>query len=423
MEFDFPSVIVDLDSAEIKAGISVGDTPTVTLPTVYSKTSPSTFVFDDNIDLHPENDVYTLFNDGVLYNWEAIPDYLRYIYGKLNVTENIKEMPLVVAENAWSPLRNKSKALQIAFEELEVPIFSLLKRQICTAYSLSKPSAVVVVDIEDDVVAVTPISNGRVLGKGMVRSKYGGDFLNVFSLNYIKNQLAAGHSPDSVEDALVPRQFQSSRDSLADTFKRYQITKSLRDFKECILSSSMLKLEPSQTDIPRENQLGMAHGSGLLEAKDYELPNRYTIKGIGIDQYKLAEPLFRPYEYATALDPAKSLGVPRDAEGVGSLIFTSMKNLGGTGEMYVNLLNNIVITGSSAFIPMMEQRIIQDLRMYIQDYSISTYLAPDVIDRNADTWVGANILTSSSVGDFEHLFISKQDYEENGESYAADKFK
>ncbi|QPG73867.1 hypothetical protein FOA43_001182 [Brettanomyces nanus] len=421
MEFDFPSVIVDLNSSEIKAGISIGDTPTVLVPTAYSKSDDNSFFYDDDIDLHPENDVFTVFNDGVLYNWEAMPDYFRYIYKKLNVLPNMTEMPLVIAENAWSTQKSKSKALEVAFEELEVPIFSLLKRQVCTAYSLSKPAAVVVVDIDDDMVAVTPISNGKVLSKGIVRSKYGGKFLNMFAMNFIRSKLVVGKSPDSVEKALIPREFADT--SMTETFQKYQITKSLQDFKECILCASMLKLDPTQTDITRENQLGMTHGSGPMEFKDYELSNRFSIRNIGTEQYKLAEPIFRPFEYARALDNARALGVPPDAQGIGNLIFSSMKSLGGTGEMYVNLLNNIVLTGKSSFIPMMEQRVIQDLRMYIQEYSISTYLAPDVIDRNSDTWVGANILTSSSVGDFDHLFVSREDYQENGENYALDKFK
>lgn len=91
--------------------------------------------------------------------------------------------------------------------------------------------------------------------------------------------------------------------------------------------------------------------------------------------------------------------------------------------MYVNLLNNIVITGSTSYIPQMEQRIIQDLRMYVQDYSLSTYLAPDTIERGADSWIGASILTSCAVADFDHLFVTREEYLENGEGYALDKFK
>lgn len=90
--------------------------------------------------------------------------------------------------------------------------------------------------------------------------------------------------------------------------------------------------------------------------------------------------------------------------------------------MYANLLNNIVITGTASSIPQLEQRIIQELRMFVQNYSLSAYLAPDVIERNSDAWVGANILTSSSVADFDHLFVSKQEYEESGENALA-KFK
>ena len=428
MEFEFPSVIIDLNSSQLRAGISNCDLPTVLVPTAYSKLNDSgsngkKYAFDDDIDLHPESDIYTLFNDGVLYNWDAMPEYLNFIYKKLQVDVNKQEIPLVLAENAWTPNKSKSKALEVAFEDLEVPLFSLLKRQVCTAYSLSKPSAAVVVDVDDDFVSVTPVSNGRVLSKGIVRTKYGGNYLRLFAMEYIKSQLANGRNQDDIEDALIPRYFQGKNMKMSDSFKRYQTGKSLDDFKENILTSSLLKVDPLQKDIPRDNQLGLTRGAGPLEQKNYELPNKYTIKNIGIDQYKLAEPIFRPYEYAKWLDPVNAYGVSSDAEGVGSLIFTSMKNVGGTGEMYVNLLNNIVISGSTSYLPQMEQRIIQDLRMYVQDYSLSTYLAPDMIERAADSWIGASILTSCAVADFDHLFVTREEYLENGEGYALEKFK
>lgn len=427
MEFDFPSVIVDLNSSQIRAGVSVTDLPSTIIPTVYSKINQKDqkkpqFIFDDDIDSHPDADIYTLFNNGVMYNWESVPDLMRYIYKDLHVSKNIHEMPLVIAENAWTPNKNKAKSLEIAFEDLEVPIFSVLKRQICTAYSLSKPNAVVVVDINDDVVSVTPITNGKVLSKGMVKSKYGGNFLSLFSMGYINSQLKLAHCPTTLDDALVARPFQGTNIAMSDSFKRYQIGKTLRDFKESILGASLYNLDPNQQDVQNEDQMVLGRGAGTIEKKNYELPNKLMIKDITIDQYKLAEPLMRPYEYSKVLDPQNGMGVPRDAHGVGSLIFASMKKLAGTGEMYANLLNNIVITGTASSIPQLEQRIIQELRMFVQNYSLSAYLAPDVIERNSDAWVGANILTSSSVADFDHLFVSKQEYEESGENALA-KFK
>lgn len=422
MEFDFPSVIVDLDSSQVKAGLSTSDTPNAILPTVYAKDVDGSLYFGDDIDSHPLSDIYTIFNDGLVYNWDVAPDYIRHIYDKLNVLPNLEEFPLVISENAWSTQRTRGKQLEVAFEELQVPLFSLLKRQVCTAYSVSKPNAVVVVDIGNDVVSVTPISGGRPLQKGFLRSHYGGDFLDPFSMHFLETKLKESGSTEKIEDALLPRPFRGI-EQMRDSFKNYQVGRTLSDFKECILSSSLVQLDPGQSDIAHD-QLRISHGAGApLESKNYELPNRLMIHNIGIDQYKLAGPLFRPYGFAKALDPSKALGVPPDADGVAKMIFESMRILGATADTYVNLLNNIVITGAATYIPQLEQKIVQELRMYVSDYTISTSLAPDVLSRDTDAWVGANILTSSSVGDFDHLFVSKKEYEENGESYALDRFK
>ncbi|GME75757.1 unnamed protein product [Ambrosiozyma monospora] len=421
MEFDFPSVIIDLNSSTTKAGISTFDTPTLSLPSVYSKHSSSEdspYVFGDNLDSHPANDIYTMFNEGLIYNWDAMTNYWRHIYSELHLKDT-SELPLIITENAWNTKKNRTKAVQVAFEELEVPIFSILKRQICTAYSVSRPSAVVVVDIDEDLVSVTPISNGKVLNKGIQRTKFGGDFLSLFSLDYIQK-----HYPEKdadIDEALIPRQFKSTS-GMSESFKRYQISATLKEFRESILSTSLMKIDPHQTEMPQETQIFLSHTAlGQMETKHFELPNRETIKDIGIDQFKLADPLFRPYEYSKVL-PQK-LNLSQDSLGLANLVFNSMKNLGGSGDLYLKLLNNIVLTGSATNIPNIEQRLAQDLRMFIQDYSIATFLSPDLIDRNNDVWIGANILASSSIGDFDNLFMSKEEYNENGEDYALEKFK
>ncbi|KAG7755627.1 hypothetical protein KL911_001684 [Ogataea haglerorum] len=414
MEFDFPSLIVDSNSSYTKAGLSTFDIPSVVLPTVYSRESvdKGDYVFGDDIDLYPQNNIYTMYSEGIVYNWDAMAQHWAQLYSDLKLKSN--ESPLVVTENAWNTKKNKVKACQVAFEELEVPIFSLLKRQLCTAFAVSKPSSSIVVDIDDDIVSVTPISNGSVLTKGIQFTKFGGDFLSPFALDFIQSKF-----PNEPVDAfLIPKPFQSV--PMSESFRTYQISTSLAEFKNVLLHASLYPMSPDQQNLPPQTNYPQYESHSQIEFRNYELPNRRLIQDIGIEQYKLAEPLFNPAEYSKKLPHLK---VPQDAEGISNLILKSMKSLEAPATLYMELLKNIVFTGSLSGIPNLEHRIAQDLARLISDYTIITYLSPDTVERQFDSWVGANVLTSSSVGDFDNLFISKEEYQENGEDYIVEKFK
>ncbi|KAH3686497.1 hypothetical protein WICPIJ_002525, partial [Wickerhamomyces pijperi] len=112
--------------------------------TVYSRDSVDNgnYVFGDDIDSYPQNNIYTMYSEGLVYDWEAISQQWTQIYSQLKL--NATEIPLVVTENAWNTKKNRIKACQTAFEELQVPIFSILKRQLCTAFAVSKPSSSIV---------------------------------------------------------------------------------------------------------------------------------------------------------------------------------------------------------------------------------------------------------------------------------------
>lgn len=387
--FQYSTVVADLNSTAINAALSSKDTPDVSISPFYSANGRSAgpeFVFDPILPQGEADEIYTLFAEGLLYNKQSVSPLIRHIYKSLNLSEDaFKELPLAIAQNAWFDKRQVTALCETVFEELEVPIFSVHERQLCTAYAMSKPNNCIIVDFENDYVSVTPISNGKVIRKGICKSPFAGDYINLFVNDFLQKR-------EVTESDLLPYDYLSFGDKLSPSFKSFAVAQTFDDFKK-----SMLDLAPNATD-----------------TKYFKTPrNVKTVDVERLDQINhFIKPIFTPYEsYMTAFPNATPVppSITPESEGLGQLIFKSLKNIGGPTQLYSDLLNNLIVQGDMSFIPGLEDFILSDLRLYIKDYQISSYLNQDDMDRGIETWIGANILSK-----FEDLYVSRQDYLENG---------
>lgn len=395
MTFQYPAVVIDLNSTSIQAALSSNDTPSVSISPVYSSenSNKSNYKFDPIIPENSDDEIYTLFNDGILYNKNSILPLLNYTYDSLNLSsDSFKELPLTIAQNSWFDKRQISSFCEIIFEELQVPIFSILERQLCTAYAMSKPNNCIIVDFENDYLSVTPISNGKVIKKGICKSNFAGDFMNLFILDFLKKN-------NFSNDDLLLNDYKNL--NLTKSYENFAISNSLSDFKKSILDIS----------------------SNSIDAKIFKSINNndkfVTIERL--DQFnKFLQPIFKPYDsYINIFGYSNSIpnSISPESEGLGQLIFKSLKNIGGPNQLYSDLLNNLIIQGEMSFIPGLEDSILSDLRLYIKDYQISSYLNQDDMDRGIETWIGANILSK-----FEDLYISRPDYLDQGSDLICSRF-
>lgn len=371
------AVVVDYNSSGINAALSHKVTPQITVAPVYA----SGYRFDPILPQCEDDEIYALFNHGLLYDPQSVSPLLNHIYAGINISENIKELPLALSQNAWFDKRQLHSICQVVYEELEIPIFSVHQRQISTAYAMSKPNSCIVVDLENDYVSVTPISNGKVMRKAITTSPYGGNYINLFVQDYFNK----GNIP---ETDLLP--FDYHNKTLTTSFKQYAIQQTFADFK-----SSILDISPNSVD-----------------AKMFKTAlNKHTISVSRMDMFNnFVQPLFSPHNsFATIINPTPPSSIPSDAEGLGQLIFKSLKSIGGQSNLYADLLNNIVIQGAMSFVPGLEDAILNDLRLYINDYQLSSYLNQDDMDRDVETWIGTSIMSQ-----FQDLYVSKQDYAEHG---------
>lgn len=400
--FQYSAVVVDLNSTSIQASLSSKDTPDVSIAPVYSSggnssgTAKQNYVFDPILPQADGDELYTLFSEGIFYNSNATAPLLNYVYESLNLSsDSFKELPLAIAQNAWFDKKQLATFSEIVFEELEVPIFSMLERQLCTAYAMSKPNNCIIVDFENDYLSVTPISNGKVIRKGICKSPFAGNYLNLFINDYFQKRGVQ-------ESDLLPVDYSklSNIDKMSSSFRNFAVSQTLDDFKK-----SILDISPSSID-----------------GKIFKTPN--NAKSVTVERLEqinsFIQPIFKPFDsYINTFGTSASIpsSITPESEGLGQLIFKSLKNIGGPNQIYSDLLNNLIIQGDMSFIPGLEEAVLGDLRLYIKDYQISSYLNQDNMDRGLETWIGANILSK-----FEDLYFSRQSYLENGSEVMSSRF-
>lgn len=369
------NIVIDINST-VLAGFSAHHQPQMAFDAYHSKD----FLFDTEDD----GDLYALLNEGVLYNTKPIEPLLNHIYSGLDVSS--EDSALTITQNAWADSKITAQLAEIAFETHKVPNLTLLKRQLSTAYAISRPTSSVVLDIDSNYVAVTPISNGNVLKRGILKSNYGGDFINLFSKNFL---ITHGGLTD---DDFIPVDYLSRKSSLAESRKQYLISNSVHEFNRVVLS---------------------LHADQPIT---YVTPTKKQVVVNGIYQRDLVSPLFAPYGSFNTIFPSRS-DVPQDAPGLGLLIFQALKSLGASETMYKDLLSNIIIQGSYSFIPGLQDGLMNDLRLYLKDYHMSSHLNHDEMERSIESWVGACVGTS-----WGDSGVSLEEWQESGWSGCKDKF-
>lgn len=435
MGYTSPAVVIDNGSYSTKAGFAVDDIPALVFNTNYLKDSDGKIVVgDDAIANSPSNDVFTLMDNGLIYDFENIVHNWQYVYDNIDNNNSIdpKEFPLVLTEQSWNTPQNKLGTVQAVFEQFEVPVFSLVKTPLAQLFRAGRSTGLVV-DIGSSVASVTPILDGIVQNKAALHSKYAGDFLNLHLLHHLQNQTQN-------IDVLLPAQF-TSKDTASESFKSYYIShNALQEYKNLALN---------------------------YQIQHFQLPNKLHIPVLGtLPTTQYLETLFNPNVHKLSVPiPEQSIDKPHTL-GVTNLIFSSLKTLEAQllpltshlqlsmhnkyarfNEIFKSVLLNVLITGGSSLVTGVADHVLNDLRhsipKYFPNYTYSSYsIAPiisadssEVWDRQFGSWRGACNLagmlnddsgeegpTSANIA-LDNWFVTKAEYEELGEDLILEKFK
>ncbi|GMM38658.1 Arp7 protein [Saccharomycopsis crataegensis] len=406
MSFTIPSVVIENGSTNTRAGFSNDEIPPLVFSSNYGENSQSHEIFvGDDIYLknrpskYQDLEVFSMLNDGMVYNWDNLEKNWEYIFKSLKVyghgdSEDV--YPLVTTEVSWNSKKNKKKLGELAFEKFEVPSFSLLKNPLCITYGLGRSNGLII-DIGGSVMSVTGVVDGNILTKSAVHSKYAGDYLNFQIFNYLKRSFYPQSDPVSKKLLKFP--------NVTTSFKNFDLNANLlNDFKYSILKTAQFQITPQNL------------GNFGVETKNYQLPDGRIIN-INSEQLLLTETLFKPLLFDTKVaNNEPTAPVP----GIIDLVLNSLNKFRDTPEVISQLLSNIIISGGGASIPDIEKRIYFELNSLLPNFQINCFCNPSLLDRQNAVWIGAGIL--SSMNNFDG-FMSRKEYLELGEDRFFEKFK
>lgn len=224
------------------------------------------------------------------------------------------------------------------------------------------------------------------LTQAVVKSPLGADYLSLQCRQLLEAQgidLTPAYqvaAKELVRDREPPRYtVKKLPDKLTPSWQQYMTKQLLQDFQ-----MSTVQVLESPYDERIASQIPALH---------YEFPTGYH-QDFGCERYKLAESLF-----------------DHTMLGAGQLAQTSVGMC--DADVRLSLYGSIVITGGNTLLQGFPERLNRDLSHRAPSNTrLKLIAANGTVERRFGSWIGGSIL--ASIGTFQQMWISSQEYEESG---------
>uniref|UniRef100_A0A3Q3JYD2 Actin-like protein 6A n=1 Tax=Monopterus albus TaxID=43700 RepID=A0A3Q3JYD2_MONAL len=403
------ALVFDIGSYSVRAGYAGEDCPKADFPTVIGvtldredgstpmetdgdkgKQSGTTYYIDTNqLRVPRENmEVMSPLKNGMIEDWDSFQAILDHTY-KMHFKSEPSLHPVLMSEASWNTRAKREKLTELMFEHYNIPAFFLCKSAVLSAFANGRSTGLVLDSGATHTTAI-PVHDGYVLQQGIVKSPLAGDFMSMQCRELFQEL--------NVE--IIPPYMIASKDAVREgapaSWKKKeklpQVTRSWHNYMcNCVIQdfqASVLQVSDSPYDEQVAAQMPTVH---------YELPNGYNCD-FGAERLKIPEGLFDPSNAKVcALHALLSFPVALTVK----------------AEIMSGLYGSVVVTGGNTLIQGFTDRLNRELSQKTPPSMRLKLIANNTtVERRFSAWIGGSIL--ASLGTFQQMWISKQEYEEGG---------
>lgn len=410
------AVVFDIGSYSIRAGYAGEDSPKAEIPTHMSviddpdvametddteksiKGPSKKYYIDTGAIKVPRKgaEISTFIKDGMIDNWDMYEELMDHIYNK-SIKSESNLHPVMMSEPAWNVKGKREKLAEIMFEKYNVPAFFLCKNAVLTAFANGRSTGLVL-DSGATHTSAVPVYDGYVIQQAIVKSPLAGDFISM-EIKKLMEELEIDVVPPYQIKTKEPVGFMEEAKwkkkdipEVTKSYHNYMVKDVYQDFAASVVQVMDTPYEKSSAD--------------TMPNIHYEFPNGYN-QDFGYEKYKVCEGLFDP-------SIIKDLPSGNTMLSVGHVVTTSV----GMCDIDIrpSLYSSVIVTGGNTLLQGFTDRLNRDLStktppsMRLKIISGTTGSA----ERRFSSWIGGSIL--ASLGSFQQMWISKQEFEEGGKS-------
>lgn len=390
---EIPSAVGVIEEAN--DGIDMSDSSSLTKEN--ESATQKRYLIDTN-SIHTTRkgmEMSTFLKDGMIEDWDMFEKVLDHIYGK-HVRSESHLHPVLMSEAPWNVRAKREKLTELMFEKYNIPAFFLVKNAVLAAFANGRSTGVVV-DSGASQTSAVPVHDGYVLTQAIVKSPLAGDFITMQCRQYFEeNKLE-----------IIPTYMIGGKETVKESEPAKwtkksplpEVTKSWHNFKtkEIIqdFQSTVLQIHDGPYDKETAENMPTVH---------YEFPNGYN-QDFSYERFQIPEALF---------DTSNIKGVPgTTVMGAAQVVTTSV----GMCDIDVrpSLYGSVIVTGGNSLLQGFTDRLNRDLSAKTPpSMRLKIIGASGTVERRFGAWIGGSIL--ASLGTFQQMWISKQEYDEGGKT-------